>query len=83
MVSITGSTRAGMAVAKSAADIIKRVHQVLGGKSANIISTTRISTATSRLASIAASPAVRRPEMLLPHGRARMRPTFLHAAIRD
>jgi hypothetical protein len=30
-----------MAAAKSAADIIKLVHQVLGGKSANIISTTR------------------------------------------
>ncbi|WP_054310633.1 aldehyde dehydrogenase family protein [Mesorhizobium sp. 1M-11] len=37
MVSITGSTRAGVAVAKSAADTIKRVHQELGGKSANII----------------------------------------------
>ncbi|WP_395065575.1 aldehyde dehydrogenase family protein [Paraburkholderia silvatlantica] len=37
MVSITGSTRAGIAVAKSAADTVKRVHQELGGKSANII----------------------------------------------
>ncbi|MBA1141025.1 aldehyde dehydrogenase family protein [Mesorhizobium neociceri] len=37
MVSITGSTRAGVAVAKAAADTIKRVHQELGGKSANII----------------------------------------------
>ncbi|BAQ68683.1 aldehyde dehydrogenase [Rhodovulum sulfidophilum] len=37
MVSITGSTRAGIAVAKAAADTVKRVAQELGGKSANII----------------------------------------------
>ena len=37
MVSFTGSTRAGMQVAKAAADTVKRVAQELGGKSANII----------------------------------------------
>ena len=37
MVSITGSTRAGAAVAIAAAPTIKRVAQELGGKSANII----------------------------------------------
>lgn len=37
MVSITGSTRAGVAVAKAAAETVKRVTQELGGKSANII----------------------------------------------
>ncbi len=37
MVSITGSTRAGIAVARAAADTVKRVCQELGGKSANII----------------------------------------------
>ncbi len=37
MVSFTGSTRAGIAVAKSAADTVKRVAQELGGKSANIV----------------------------------------------
>ena len=37
MVSFTGSTMAGIAVAKDAADSIKRVTQELGGKSANII----------------------------------------------
>lgn len=37
MVSFTGSTRAGIIVAKLAADTVKRVHQELGGKSANII----------------------------------------------
>lgn len=37
LVSITGSTRAGIAVAKAAADTVKRVTQELGGKSANII----------------------------------------------
>jgi len=37
MVSFTGSTRAGVAVAKAAANTVKRVSQELGGKSANII----------------------------------------------
>ncbi|RLU01127.1 aldehyde dehydrogenase family protein [Ketobacter sp.] len=37
MVSFTGSTRAGVAIAKTAADTVKRVAQELGGKSANII----------------------------------------------
>ncbi len=37
MVSFTGSTRAGIAVAKMAADTVKRVSQELGGKSANIL----------------------------------------------
>ncbi|PWL16493.1 aldehyde dehydrogenase family protein [Falsochrobactrum shanghaiense] len=37
MISITGSTRAGVLVAKAAADTIKRVHQELGGKSPNIL----------------------------------------------
>jgi aldehyde dehydrogenase (NAD+) len=37
MVSFTGSTRAGILVAKAAADTVKRVAQELGGKSANII----------------------------------------------
>ncbi|MFZ1988140.1 MAG: aldehyde dehydrogenase family protein [Alphaproteobacteria bacterium] len=37
MVSFTGSTRAGIAVAKTAAESVKRVQQELGGKSANII----------------------------------------------
>jgi len=37
MVSFTGSTSAGIRVAKLAADTVKRVAQELGGKSANII----------------------------------------------
>ena len=37
MASFTGSTRAGVAVAKAAADTVKRVAQELGGKSANLI----------------------------------------------
>jgi aldehyde dehydrogenase (NAD+) len=37
MVSFTGSTRAGVLVAKAAADTVKRVHQELGGKSPNVV----------------------------------------------
>jgi aldehyde dehydrogenase (NAD+) len=37
MISITGSTRAGIAVARAAAEGVKRVTQELGGKSPNII----------------------------------------------
>jgi aldehyde dehydrogenase (NAD+) len=37
MMSFTGSTRAGIIVAKTAADTVKRVCQELGGKSPNII----------------------------------------------
>ena len=37
MMSFTGSTRGGIAVAKASADTVKRVGQELGGKSANII----------------------------------------------
>ncbi|MFC4294576.1 aldehyde dehydrogenase family protein [Novosphingobium tardum] len=37
MVSFTGSTRAGIMVAKNAADTVKRVHQELGGKSPNLV----------------------------------------------
>jgi aldehyde dehydrogenase (NAD+) len=37
MISFTGSTRAGIEVAKNAAPTVKRVTQELGGKSANII----------------------------------------------
>jgi aldehyde dehydrogenase (NAD+) len=37
MMSFTGSTRAGILVAKAAADTVKRVHQELGGKSPNVL----------------------------------------------
>ncbi|NIZ13180.1 aldehyde dehydrogenase family protein [Phaeobacter sp. HF9A] len=37
MISITGSTRAGVAVAQAAAPTVKRVAQELGGKSPNVI----------------------------------------------
>jgi aldehyde dehydrogenase (NAD+) len=39
LVSFTGSTRAGVQIAKRAADTVKRVAQELGGKSANLILT--------------------------------------------
>lgn len=37
MVSFTGSTRAGVLVARNAADTVKRVHQELGGKSPSVV----------------------------------------------
>jgi len=37
MISFTGSTRAGIAIAQAAAATVKRVHQELGGKTPNII----------------------------------------------
>jgi aldehyde dehydrogenase (NAD+) len=37
MVSFTGSTRAGIEVARNAAATVKRVHQELGGKSPNLV----------------------------------------------
>lgn len=37
MVSFTGSTRAGTAISKAAADTLKKVHLELGGKGANIL----------------------------------------------
>jgi aldehyde dehydrogenase (NAD+) len=37
MVSFTGSTRAGILIAKAAADTVKRVHTELGGKAANVV----------------------------------------------
>jgi aldehyde dehydrogenase (NAD+) len=37
MISFTGSTRAGILVARNAAETVKRVHQELGGKSPNIV----------------------------------------------
>lgn len=37
MISFTGSTRAGIAISKAAADTLKRVHLELGGKGANIV----------------------------------------------
>ena len=37
MISFTGSTRAGIAISKNAADSLKKVHLELGGKGANIV----------------------------------------------
>jgi aldehyde dehydrogenase (NAD+) len=37
MISFTGSTRAGIAISKNAANTLKRVHLELGGKGANIV----------------------------------------------
>ena len=37
MISFTGSTRAGIAISRNAADTLKRVHLEMGGKGANII----------------------------------------------
>ncbi len=37
MISFTGSTRAGTAISKAAADTLKKVHLELGGKGANVV----------------------------------------------
>lgn len=37
MISFTGSTRAGTAISKAAADTLKKIHLELGGKGANVI----------------------------------------------
>ncbi|MGE4371377.1 MAG: aldehyde dehydrogenase family protein [Xanthobacter sp.] len=37
MVSFTGSTRAGILIAKAGAETVKRIHQELGGKSPNLL----------------------------------------------
>ena len=66
MVSFTGSTRAGIIVAKTAADTVKRVSQELGGKSANIILPDAdferaVKKGVNAASATAASPATRRP----------------------
>ncbi len=65
MVSFTGSSRAGIAISKAAADTLKRVSLELGGKGANIVfadapeSAMKISVMRCHMA-IPASPATRR-----------------------
>jgi aldehyde dehydrogenase (NAD+) len=65
MVSFTGSTRAGVAISKAAADTVKRVSLELGGKGANIIFADADEKAVTRgvrtASTIPASPATRRP----------------------
>jgi aldehyde dehydrogenase (NAD+) len=48
MVSFTGSTRAGRAISKTAAETLKRVHLELGGKGANLIFADADETAVKR-----------------------------------
>ncbi|MGR3802144.1 aldehyde dehydrogenase family protein [Marinibacterium profundimaris] len=48
MVSFTGSTRAGSAISKNAADTVKKVHLELGGKGANLIFADADETAVKR-----------------------------------
>ena len=69
MVSFTGSTTAGVRVAKLAADTVKRVAQELGGKSANII----LADADLKAAVIAGRSRLlhqRRPELPVSHAHA-------------
>ncbi|MCH8684609.1 aldehyde dehydrogenase family protein [Pedomonas mirosovicensis] len=74
MVSFTGSTRAGILVAKNAADTVKRVAQELGGKSPNIIlddaDFEKAVTAGFRSVCVNAGQSCNAPtRMLLPHAR--------------
>ena len=49
MVSLTGSTGAGIDVARRAADNVKRVHQELGGKSPNVVLEDAVSSAKNKI----------------------------------
>ena len=71
MMSFTGSTPAGIAVAKASADTVKRVTQELGGKSANIILedadlTTAVSSGVNLLLSNAGQSCNAPSRMLVP-----------------
>ncbi len=69
MVSFTGSTRAGRAISKNAADTLKRVHLELGGKGANIVfadaDDKAVAAACCTASTTPASPATRPPRMLV------------------
>ncbi len=71
MVSFTGSTRAGVLVAKNAADTVKRVHQELGGKSPSVVlesaDLTKAVTATLRSVLVNAGQSCIAPTRLLVH----------------
>ena len=74
MVSFTGSTRAGVAVAKAAADTVKRVAQELGGKSANLLLPDAdleraVTLGTARCMNNSGQSCVAPTRMLVPHGR--------------
>ena len=75
MISITGSTRAGVLVAQAAAPTVKRVAQELGGKSPNVIlprcrlRTRHTGRAWRRACATSASRAARRPACIVPRER--------------
>ncbi len=74
MVSFTGSTRAGVEVARNAAPGVKRVHQELGGKSAHIVLadadlTAAVSYAVSAMMENAGQSCDARSRILVPRAR--------------
>jgi len=74
MVSITGSTRAGVEVARNAAPSVKRVHQELGGKSAHIVLSdadlpTAITYSVTAMMENAGQSCDARSRILVPRGR--------------
>ncbi len=74
MVSFTGSTRAGVLIAKNAADTVKRVAQELGGKSPNIILddsafTQSVMRGTTAMMSNSGQTCTAPSRMLVPHKR--------------
>ena len=74
MVSFTGSTRAGILIAKNAADTVKRVAQELGGKSPNIILddsafTRSVARGTTAMMGNSGQTCTAPSRMLVPHAR--------------
>lgn len=74
MVSFTGSTRAGIAIAKNAADTVKRVAQELGGKSPNIVLddsafTKSVAKGTAAMMGNSGQTCTAPSRMLVPHAR--------------
>jgi len=74
MVSFTGSTRAGIEVARNAAPTVKRVSQELGGKSPNIVLddgvfAKSVASGTFSMMSNSGQTCTAPSRMLVPHGR--------------
>ncbi len=85
MISFTGSTRAGIAIAENAAPTVKRVGQELGGKSPNIILddsafTRSVARGTTAMMGNSGQTCTAPSRMLVPHARMEEAKTAAHEA---